>query len=662
MAERKGIRQMFFDGEWSKLRWWESGPLIFAYVIWFAVRGLARAHGTVLTASLAFATALSVVPLLSVALWVLLSVGNVGDGAALEPYIQQLFPAAAGGIVTYLTEFAQTSASEVAGIGAITFFGIAFFLFVAIERAFNIIWSSHRKRPIARKLGAFTAIMTIGPVFLSLSFGLTTYAAIRAEQFNVDPGAMYVLLPFVLAFAVFTAMNHFLPTARVQPIASVLAGAFTAAAFELGKTGFNLYVTELVLVPYNQIYGALGLFPLFLVWLYVIWIIVLFGASLAYTAQNLRTLIRVERAAEHRPGRAGDHIYSPTIGLELYTPIARAFKSGEGRLSDRDLVAITGYPESVVRAAVHELERIGALEIVDQDEGDRRLLPAKQLEDIELWPMLEAFIDFDRECEARPVDDLIRRYKAASLEVLGGENALALVPAELRRAAPAKQQPVTKRAARPAPAVAEPSTPAVVVSPDDVDVRSPIAEPVVDADLFDAPPDHSFAEGDAEGPTLDAQLRQARAIADRARNLSTARKPDGGQTAATGWPVSPADSTVDEPTAVERSDDGIRIHTQDILIEEEEVITPTLSEPSARQMLREAMNSRSGKKKRTSKEPSIEIDIAGMWDDFEVDNYDEMLAQASSEVQRSDPHVDEAAEPELGGDTSSPPPMPGDNK
>jgi membrane protein len=652
---------MFFDGEWDKLRWWEFGPFVFWYVIAFSVRDLVKHRGSVLTASLAFSTALAVVPLLSVALWALLTFGGSADGASLEPYVQQLFPAAASGIVAYLTQFASTSANEVAGLGAVTFYAIAFFLFVSVERAFNIIWNSHRKRPIAQKIGAFLLIMSIGPLALSLSFALSTYAAIRLEQFHDDPHFLLRLAPFLLAFGAFTAMNHWLPTTRVQALASALAGAFTAVAFELAKYGFNVYVTELVLVPYNQVYGALGLFPLFLIWLYVIWIIVLFGAELAYTSQNLATLVRVARASEIGPGRAGEHVFRPTIGLELYAPIARGFKSGKGRLTDRELVALTGYPEPVVRSAIEELARTGSLEIVEEDEGDRRLLPAKQLEDIDLWPMLEAFFNFEPTSRSKTIDQLLSRYEDVSREVLEGESALAFVPetSGSRRSARRSSNPKTRpepgrRSPTPAPRQrSEPSRP----DPDPI-VPLADAEPLVDADVFESPPvDLSL---DAQGPTLDAKpIERARDIAKRARQLSPDSQVEDSQprerTRAAPGPMalrtSPGQS--DEIPA-EMSDDGIRIHTQDILIEE---FDAEPEQPSAADLLKAALNKKGRKKKKKKrKEPSIEIDIAGMWDDFDVNNYEDALAKASSEL-RETSELD-AEEVQLGDERSVPPPMP----
>src|SRR5690606_19089966 len=134
------------------------------------------------------------------------------------------------------------------------------------------------------------------------------------------------------------------------------------------------------LVPYSQIYGALGLFPIFLVWLYVTWIIIIIGAELAYCSQNIKTLAFLESVKKRRPHMASPHVFNPLIGLELYTPIARAFKSGAGRVAEKDLLTQTGYPEPVIRAVISTLEQVGVIDVVEDDAGERRLLPAKQLD------------------------------------------------------------------------------------------------------------------------------------------------------------------------------------------------------------------------------------------------------------------------------------------
>lgn len=657
-AKSQSARSLFLSGSWEKLRTWELAPWIPIYVLYYSIKGLIQKQVTILTASLAFVTALSVVPLLSVAVSVLAAYGDFDQRESpLEMYIQQLFPSAASEIANYLKEFATTSAAEVAGIGAIAFFVIGFFLFMAIERAFNVIWTSERQRPWLQKGMAFITLMTFGPVLLSLSFGWSSVAQIQLAQFGVDTQVIDRLLPFLVAFLFFTAMNHFLPTAKVRWWSSLLAGAFTATVFEFGKWGFNLYVTEVILVPYNQVYGAFGLFPLFLIWLYVIWIIVLFGASLAYTSQNLRTIVSVESASERAGGRHKENVFSPLIGLELYAPIARAFKSGDGRVSETDLVTSTGYPETVVRGVVTRLATVGALDVVEDEAGERRLLPSKQLDDIQLLPIVDNFFDFETAPNSLPMARLLEGYRAVTLEVLRAESALALIP---------QDSELSKKYADAQPW--DPIPPSSLGQPS----SSAWQEPPADADPLESPPVVDELSQDEDKPTLDAQsrnrpLNRARGLSERARQLAKGSDSIPEMEKETTRPVG-QDEEILEP-------EEIRIHTQDILVEASDLgdepddgdltgseVLPTDLGRSGASGAAEDSRLGGGPKKKKKKESSIEIDIKGMWDDFEVDNYDEILAAASDELRRTEElSIDDVEEAELGAEKSVPPPMPTDD-
>lgn len=586
------------------------------YTIVYAVKEVIRNRGTILAASLAFVTALSIVPLLSVVVSVLAAFGNFAEqGSALEPYIQQVVPAAAADIAGYLEKFATSSAAEVAGIGAIAFFVIGFFLFIAIERLFNIVWASEKQRPWLQKGFAFISLMTFGPLMLSVSVALSSRAQFQFSQFGVDVSVFDRLLPFGLTMLLFWAMNHFLPTANVRWWASLLGGAFSAVAFELGKWGFNVYVTEVILVPYNQMYGALGLFPLFLVWLYVIWIIVLVGAELAYCSQNLQTLVSVRTATARSPGRHGGQIFNPLVGLELYAPIARAFKSGEGRISERDLVTQTGYAESVIRAVVSQLDSIGALEIVEDEDGERRLLPSKQLDDIQILPIVTNFFDFDAEPNSLPFARLLEGYHAVTLEALRSESALSLIPQDTelsqKYSAVRPWEPLPSGLSESSSSAYEP--PAEDASPEPAPSLAALSEP----DVGDVP----------------------------AMEKETTR------------PVQADDSS--PPPGVEGSGESIQIHTQDILVEESDPELPlanTEVTPETRKKNEQRKKpGQNQKKKARTKDSSIEIDIAGMWDDFEVDSYAEILEAANEELEKTD--FDEPPG-ELGNEKSVPPPVP----
>lgn len=421
-------RKVFKSGKWENLSKAEIGIWYPWYVISHAIRNLFKDNVTDLTASLAFATALAIVPLLSIVVSVLAMVGLFeGNDAVLTPFLQQVLPSAAGAIGGYLTEFATTSAAGTVGISAIAFLGIGIFLFHRIERAFNTVWKSARKWSFRNFLVAFPSLILLGPIFVGVSFILTARIQLRLEQIGVDPSFLDVALPPTLAFIFFFLLNYFLPRPTVRWYAALVGALFTTIAFEVAKYIFNFYVTEGIFEPYNKLYGTLGLLPMFMIWLYTTWLIVLLGVELSYCTQNLRTLLTIESAEQRDPHRRQDRIYNPFIGLELFTPIGKAFKKGDGPMTERQLLERTGYSASVIRQVVESLVEIGAVNAVLDERGETKLIPSKQLDDIQILPMVEHFFDFNALANSAPLDDLYTGLRQLSLEALRGKTALRLV-------------------------------------------------------------------------------------------------------------------------------------------------------------------------------------------------------------------------------------------
>ncbi len=621
----QGARALFLSGRWDEMPQWQLAPMIVYYVLLFAGRELIRIRGTVLTASLAFLTALAAVPLgaTAVALFAALNFPI----AEIEPFVQRVFPANAADLAAYLEGFAASNAAGVAGAAALGFFGVGIFVFVAVESTFNLVWNAERSRSWFQKAVAYLILTTTGALTATASVILSGRAHFLHTQFGEPKSTGSLVLALLIGLCFFVAVNHFLPTARVRWWASLLAGLFTAVGLEIGKLGLNLYASEVVLVPYSQFYGALGFFPLVLVWLYCSWIVILVGAELAYVAQNLRTLAFIQSAKERRPGLASEHVFTPLIGLELYTPVARAFKGGKGRIAEKDLLPLTGYPESVIRSVVNQLEELGAVDVVEDEAGERGLLPAKQLDDIKLLPLVDGFFDFELQPNSQPMSKLMRGYRAVTLEVLRGLNALSLIPADDELGN--KYASMSAFDPLPESSLSEASSSAWREAKE-----SPpkAAAPPPDDDPLESPPS-------TEKPTLPAPGSAPRRV-DRDPEPAPSRTVAGRPVAAAATRPRPdADSDVDEeiPQAVaEESADGIRIHTQDILLEEEGDAAGALPKAESKR----------------KKQTSIEIDVAGMWDDFEVDHYDEIL-QATEEA------MSEASEPrELGNERSVPPPVP----
>ncbi len=425
---KSGAIAMFRLGHWDEIPAWKLNLVAPLFTLYYAVREFFRDRAHNLSSSLAYTTVLSLVPLLSVVTSVLAILGAFdATNHNLVLYLEPIFPAAAAKAAQYLQEFAQTSATSVGGVSAVAFLVISVFLFMDIERTFNVVWHAPDSRPIFRKIVTFYFVVTVGPVLVTASVGLTARAQLVLTRFGLEMGFFGTVAPFLIAFFLFTFMHRWLPSTRVRWSAAFVGGLFTALSFEAAKYGFNFYVTQVILESYNTIYGALGLIPIFLVWVYLSWIVVLLGAELAYTVQNLRTIVEVDAAQLRTPAKQKTNIFNPLVGIEVLTPVARQFKSGHGALAENELIRELGYHEGFLREVVSELERLGAVKSVeDVDSGERAVIPAKQLDDIGLIRITENFFDFS-EPNSALMAQLQSELRRVTADVMRGKTALALV-------------------------------------------------------------------------------------------------------------------------------------------------------------------------------------------------------------------------------------------
>lgn len=247
--------------------------------------------------SLTFTTVISVVPLLTVALalFTAFPVFSQFQGA-LEKYLFDSLvpPNVAKNVMGTLTQFAQ-KASRLGAVGLIVLLFSAIALMLTIDRALNAIWRVQRPRPLAQRVLMYWAAATLGPLLLGASLSASAYvfAASKGLAGAAVPKLwLWVIDGFeVAAFAAaLGALYRFVPNTSVAWRDALLGGLAAALAFELAKRGFGWYVKA---VPtYGAIYGAFASVPIFLLWVYASWLIVLFGAVVAAYAPSLRLRIR----------------------------------------------------------------------------------------------------------------------------------------------------------------------------------------------------------------------------------------------------------------------------------------------------------------------------------------------------------------------------------
>jgi membrane protein len=275
--------------------------------------------------SLTFTTLISVVPLLTVMLAVFSAFPMFGDfQLALEKYfLKALIPdGIARPVLAALTQFAN-KAKELGAAGVIFLVITAVTLMLTIDRTLNAIWRVREPRPVAQRVLVYWAAATLGPLLLGVSLTVTSLLLSASRGWiGVVPstvGAFLVALEFALLALGMAALFRYVPNTHVEWRHALAGGLFVGVGFEFAKRALGWYIVK---VPsYSTVYGAFATVPIFLVWLYVGWVIVLLGAVIAAYAPSLR-LGLVERG--HLPG----HRFELAVEVLRALAVARA---GEGR-------------------------------------------------------------------------------------------------------------------------------------------------------------------------------------------------------------------------------------------------------------------------------------------------------------------------------------------
>ena len=240
--------------------------------------------------ALSFTTLLALVPLFAIVFGVI-SMFPVYQrwGDALTIFLFNNFvPQAAANVADYVRTFAS-SARGLTGFGAVGLLMTSLLTMSSIEDAFNRIWRVPKpRRPLARFL-IYWAALTLGPVLAAVSLAITSYlfslpVLVAAEQSMLSKFGLR-LVPALLELIAFSAAYSVIPNRSVMFRHAVAGGALATVLFELAKYAIALYLTH---ASYQKIYGALAVIPILLLWIWVSWLVVLLGASLAASLSAFR--------------------------------------------------------------------------------------------------------------------------------------------------------------------------------------------------------------------------------------------------------------------------------------------------------------------------------------------------------------------------------------
>lgn len=287
------IDDLLWKKELSELARWQAAIIHLLRIFSAVYRDLAGGLPTLRAMSLVYTTLLSLVPLLAVSFSVLKGMGAHNQ---IKPMLLNvLAPLGPGSeqITEYLLGFVDNIK-----VGVLGFVGIALLFYTVtsliqkIERAFNFTWRISSYRSIAQRFSNYLSVILVGPVLVFVAIGITagiSSSTLVETLSQIEPfGTLLLVLgkivPYILIIAAFTFLYIIIPNTRVR-LSSALTGAIIAGI--LWETTGWLFASFVAgSTNYTAVYSSFAILMIFMIWLYLSWLILLTGASIAYYHQH----------------------------------------------------------------------------------------------------------------------------------------------------------------------------------------------------------------------------------------------------------------------------------------------------------------------------------------------------------------------------------------
>jgi membrane protein len=279
-------------------------------------------------AALTYMSLFAVVPLMTL-MYSMFSLIPAFQG--LESQVQEFIfsnfvPQSGAEIQQYLTEF-SSQARNLSVVGAVILLITSYLMLTNIEQTFNNIWGTVGSRRGLSSFLLYWGILSLGPLLLGIGLMMRTY--LLSFQLLVDEvdtlgvtALVFSYLPLLFTWAAFTLLFLAVPNCKVSTRYAVIGGLLTAIFFELAKIVFGILVAH---SSYTTVYGAFAIVPIFLIWIYLMWIIVLGGAEMVRSMETFKTSWK-------------GYDYPDLVAVLLIIWEGWSKQQRGGSLSDRDLI------------------------------------------------------------------------------------------------------------------------------------------------------------------------------------------------------------------------------------------------------------------------------------------------------------------------------------
>lgn len=338
-------------------------------------------------AALAYTALLSLVPMLALSFGILgafLQRGS-GDHQEVQGFIlKQFIPSeSAQQILPYISEFQESFQTlNILAVASLLFTSLL--LLNTIEFTLNQVWQVFELRSITHRITIFCSIiLTLPALAVSAYYTSTSFVAPMFARSDFLTRVYQEALPLLIDFLAFLMLYYLVPKAPVKIGPAAFGALFSSLVFGWSKGWFAWYLHKFS--AYQTVYGTIALVPIFLLWLYVAWTIVLYGAEISFQIQNLP---RKGTLWKRSVMAVGDG--AMVLALQTLVLIARAFREGSKPPNELEIAEHLGCSSVVLKPTLDSLERSKI--IMRGDSRDMPLLLMQSPEAINLLEVQEAIL------------------------------------------------------------------------------------------------------------------------------------------------------------------------------------------------------------------------------------------------------------------------------
>lgn len=267
----------------------------------FVIRNFDRHKGIENAKALTYMSLFAVIPLLTL-IAAIFSVFPAfqGFGEQVQSMIfDRLLPSSSSELENYLTTFSE-QARNLTWVGAIMLIVTAFLMLLNIERSFNRIWEVNESRRGLNSFLLYWSVMSLGPLLLGLGFAISSYITslnlfdsfLDISETLGTTGLLLGIFPLLLTTGAFTLLYIAVPNCGVRFVHGLIGGLVVALSFKLVKFVFTWFIS---LASYQFVYGTFAAVPIFLMWIYICWIVILLGANLVRALPTYRTQYKSDK-------------------------------------------------------------------------------------------------------------------------------------------------------------------------------------------------------------------------------------------------------------------------------------------------------------------------------------------------------------------------------